>query len=88
MMQPLSIPEWEWHNISMDFVTSFLKTVKGCNLVLVVVDVLTKLAHFILIKINHTLQKLTEVYIEKIISLHDIPPSIISDRGLMFTLRF
>lgn len=42
LMQPLSIPEWKWENISMDFVMSLMKTKKGCNFIWVIVDRLTK----------------------------------------------
>ncbi|XP_050915611.1 uncharacterized protein LOC127130688 [Lathyrus oleraceus] len=49
---------------------------------------LTKLAHFILIQLNYPLERLIELYIEKIVSLHGIPLSIISDRDLRFTSRF
>lgn len=88
MMQPLSIPEWKWDNISMDFVTSFPKMMNGCDSIWVIVDKLTKSAHFIPIKISYPLQKLVEMYVEKIVSLHGILSSIISDRDLRFTLRF
>lgn len=51
-------------------------------------NMLIKLAHFILIKISYLLHKLTEVYIEMIVDLHNIHSRIISDRDLRFTLRF
>lgn len=53
---------------------------KGYASIWVIVDRLTKLAHFILIKIICPLQKLIELYIEKMVSLHGIPSSILSDR--------
>ena len=56
----------------MDFVMSFPKTSEGNDLVWVVLDRLTKSTHFILIKINYSLQKLVEVYIEKSVSFHGI----------------
>ena len=42
LVKPLSIPEWKWDNISMDFVTSFPKMAKGCDSIWVIVDRLTK----------------------------------------------
>ncbi|XP_050914675.1 uncharacterized protein LOC127129562 [Lathyrus oleraceus] len=48
--------------------------------------ILTKSAHFIPLRFNYSLQKLAKLYIEKIVSLHGIPSSIISDRDLRFTL--
>lgn len=57
----------------MDFMTSLPKTSKGSDTIWVMVDRLTKLAHFILIKISYPLQKLSEVYIDTIVNLHGIP---------------
>lgn len=87
-MQLLSIPKWKWDNISMDIMTSLSKTTKGCGSIWVIFDKLTKSAHFFRIKINYSLQKLAELYIEKIVSLHGIPSSIGSDRDLRFISRF
>lgn len=84
----LSIPEWKWDSISMDFITSLLKTTNGCDSIWVVVYRLTKFAHFIPIRINYNLQKLVELYIQKIVSLYGILSSIISDKDLRFTSRF
>ena len=88
MMQPLKIPEWKWDSISMDFVTGLPRTVKGNDSIWVIVDRLTKSAHFLPMKINHSLEKLAELYIEEIVRLHGIPSSIVSDRDPRFTSRF
>lgn len=72
----------------MDFVTSLLKTTKGYDSILVIVDRLTKSANFILIKFSYPLQKLVEFYIKKVVSLHGISSSIMSDRDLRFISRF
>ncbi|XP_050889837.1 uncharacterized protein LOC127095149 [Lathyrus oleraceus] len=85
LMQPLDILEWKWDDISVDFVTSLPKTSKGNDSIWVIMDKLTKSAHFILIKINYPLHKLAELYIEKVVSLHGIPSSIILNRDLRFT---
>lgn len=55
LMQPLSIPKWKWDNISMNFVTSLTKMTKGYDSIRIIVDKLTKSAHFIPVKINYTL---------------------------------
>jgi len=52
------------------------------------VDGLTKFAHFLLIKIKYSLEKLTELYIREIVRLHGVPTSIVSDRDLRFTSKF
>lgn len=75
-------------NISMDFVTSLPKTEKGCDSIWVIMDRLTKSTYFIPIKISFLLQNMAELYFEKIVSLHGIPLSIVSDRYLRFTSRF
>lgn len=76
LMQPLSISEWKWDKIFMDFMVGLPRTSKGSDLIWVVVDRLTKSAHFILIKISYPLKKLAEVYISEIVKLHGILFSI------------
>lgn len=72
----------------MDFVMSLPNNFKGSDTISVVVERLNKSAHFSPIKISYSLQKLAEVYIEKIANLHGIPLSICLDRDLRFTSRF
>lgn len=69
----------------MYFVTSLPKMTKGCDYNWVTVDRLTKSTHFILIKINSPLQKLVELYVEKIVSLHCILSSNVSNKDLRFS---
>ncbi|GAU10407.1 hypothetical protein TSUD_417730 [Trifolium subterraneum] len=88
LLQPLFIPEWKWDSIAMDFVGGLPKTAKGNEVIWVVVDRLTKSAHFIAIKIGMLVPKLAEIYVEQIIRLHGIPSSIVSDRDPKFTSRF
>ncbi|KAA0047195.1 pol protein [Cucumis melo var. makuwa] len=47
LLQPLSIPEWKWENVSMDFITGLPRTLRGFTVIWVVVDRLTKSAHFV-----------------------------------------
>lgn len=75
----MCIPKWKWDTIYMDFITGFHKTSKGSDIIWV---------DFIPIKISYSLQKLGEAYIKKIVIMHGIPSSIISDRDLRFTSRF
>ena len=72
----------------MDFLSGLSKIAKGNDLIWVIVDRLTKSAHFLPMKINHPMEKLAEMYIEEIMRLHGIPSSIVSDRDLRFTLKF
>ena len=87
-LQPLSISEWKWEDISMDFIVGLPRTQKGYDSIWVVVDRLTKSAHFILVGTRYTTKRYAELYIECIPCLHGIPKTIISDRGCQFTARF
>ena len=87
-LQPLAIPEWKWDKVSMDFITGFPKTKKGNNAIFVVIDRLSKVAHFLPVRESITASQLAELYISRIVSLHGVPLEINSDRGSIFTSRF
>ena len=87
-LQKIEIPMWKWDEITMDFVEGLPRTLRGYNSIWVVVDRLTKVAHFIPIKSSYTAAKLAEIYCQEIVKLHGIPVSIISDRDTIFTSRF
>jgi len=72
----------------MDFVGALPKIVKGFDSIWVIVDRLTKLAHFIPIKTGMSVARLAEIYIKQVVRLHDIPSSIVSDRDPRFTSKF
>ncbi|KAK1627798.1 hypothetical protein QYE76_002113 [Lolium multiflorum] len=88
LLQPLQIPEWKWDSVGMDFITGLPKSSKGNDSIWVVVDRLTKVAHFIAVKTTYQGPKLAELYISRIVALHGTPKSIMSDRGSQFTSRF
>ncbi|WVZ89058.1 LOW QUALITY PROTEIN: hypothetical protein U9M48_035516 [Paspalum notatum var. saurae] len=88
LLQPLKVPEWKWEEITMDFIVGLPRTQKGYNSIWVVVDRLTKVAHFIPVNTTYSGAKLAELYISRIVCLHSVPKRIISDRGLQFTSRF
>jgi hypothetical protein len=88
LLQPLQIPEWKWDSVGMDFITGLPKSSKGNDSIWVVVDRLTKVAHFIAVKTTYQGPKLAELYISRIVALHGTPKSIVSDRGSQFTSRF
>ncbi|KAJ9538736.1 hypothetical protein OSB04_031469 [Centaurea solstitialis] len=87
-LQPLEIPAWKWEDISMDFVTGLPKTLKKNNAIWVIVDRLTKSAHFLPIQEGCSVDKLSELFQREIIRLHGTPVSIVSDRDPRFTSRF
>jgi hypothetical protein len=82
------IPTWKWENITMDLVTKFPRSPNSYDTIWVIVDRLTKSAHFIPIREDYKLEKLTRLYIKEIISRHGVHVSIISDRDSIFTSRF
>ena len=87
-MQPLPIPEWKWDHVTMDFVVGLPRTASGKDAIWVIINRLTKIAHFISIKISFSLDMLAKLYVNEIVSIHGVPVSIISDRDPRFTSRF
>ena len=88
MLQPLPIPEWKWEEITMDFLTNLPKSQEGFDTIWVIVDRLTKSAHFIPIKVTYSKRKLAEVYLENVVKYHGVPLSITSDRDTRFTAHY
>ncbi|WVZ71283.1 hypothetical protein U9M48_019885 [Paspalum notatum var. saurae] len=88
LLQPLKILEWKWEEISMDFIVGLPRTQKGYNSIWVVVDRLTKVAHFIPVNTTYSGARLAELYISRFVCLHGVSKRIISDRGSQFTSRF
>ncbi|KAL5805446.1 hypothetical protein ACOSQ4_028179 [Xanthoceras sorbifolium] len=88
LLQPIAIPEWKWDRITMDFVTGLPLTRSKHDAVWVIVDRLTKSAHFLPVRTDYSLDRLAELYIREIVRLHGVPVSIISDRDPRFTSRF
>ncbi|GJT81665.1 putative reverse transcriptase domain-containing protein [Tanacetum coccineum] len=87
LIQP-KIPTWKWERITMDFVTKLPKTSSGHDTIWVIIDRLTKSAHFIPTRETYSMETLTRLYIKEIVSRHGVPISIISDRDSHFTSRF
>ncbi|WVZ63688.1 hypothetical protein U9M48_013301 [Paspalum notatum var. saurae] len=88
LLQPLKIPEWKWEEIGMDFIVGLPRTQSGFDSIWVVVDRLMKVAHFIPVKTTYTGAKLAELYMSRIVCLHEVPKRIVSDRGTQFTSHF
>ncbi|GJR74721.1 putative reverse transcriptase domain-containing protein [Tanacetum coccineum] len=87
LIQP-KIPMWKWERITMDFIPKLPKTSNRHDTIWVIVDRLTKSAHFIPTRETNSMETLTRVYIKEIVSRHGVPISIISDRNSHFTSRF
>jgi hypothetical protein len=87
-LHPLKIPEWKWEEIGMYLLTSLPRTPKGYESIWVIVDRLTKVAHFIPVKTTYKWSQLAELYMAQIVSLHGVPKKVVSDRGSQFTSRF
>jgi hypothetical protein len=84
----LQVPEWKWEDIAMDFIVELPRTQLGYNSIWVIVDRLTKVAHFVPVKTTYFRLQLAELYMPRIVCLHGVPNMIVSDRGTQFTLRF
>jgi hypothetical protein len=87
-LQPLSVPKWKWENICMNFIVGLPRTSRGYNSIWVIVDRLTKLAHFISIAMTYRVGQYAELYISHVVRYHGIPKTIISDRESIFVVRF
>jgi hypothetical protein len=72
----------------MDFIVGLPRTQSGYDSICVIVDQLTKVAHFIPIKTTYYGPQLVELYMSRIVCLHRVPKKVVSDRGTQFTLRF
>jgi IS30 family transposase len=88
LLQPLKIPEWKWEEIIMDFIVGLPRTQAGYDSIWVMVDCLTKVAHFILVKTTYSGAKLAQLYMSRIVCLHEVPKKIVLDRGSQFTSKF
>ncbi|KAL4016633.1 hypothetical protein IC575_024285 [Cucumis melo] len=88
LLQPLSVPGSKWESVSIDFITGLPKTLKGYTVIWVVVDRLTKSAHFVPGKSTYTASKWGQLYMTEIVRLHGVPVSIMSNRDTCFTSKF
>ncbi|GKC11347.1 putative reverse transcriptase domain-containing protein [Tanacetum coccineum] len=88
LLQQPEIPVWKWERIIMDFVNGLPRTPSGYDTIWVIVERLTKSAHFLPIKKKDSMEKLTRLYLKEIVCRHGVPISIISDRDSHFTSIF
>ena len=88
LLNPIPIPQCKWDIIVMDFVTGLPLTQMKHDFIWVIVDRLTKSTHFILVRIDYSMDRLDELYVDEIVRLHGVLLSIVSNRDPRFTSRF
>jgi hypothetical protein len=79
-LKSLLIPKWKWDEIAMDFILELPKTPTGEDSIWVVVNCLTKSAHFISMKVKNPMDKLAKLYVHNVVYLHGVPSVIVLDR--------
>ena len=87
LLQPLEVTEWKWEHVTMDFMTHLPSTPRRHDAVWVIVDRLTKSAHFLAMLMTFTLEEFCRLYIQEIVRLHGVPVSIVSDRDPRFMVH-
>ena len=78
LLQPMKILEWKWEEVGMDFIVGLSCTQRGYDSICVIVDRLTKVAHFLPVKTTYLGVRLAELYMERIVCLHGVPKKIVS----------
>jgi hypothetical protein len=74
--------------VTMDFITGLPRTNKQHDSIMVVVDKITKVAHFIPLKTTHRADDVVDIFLKEFACLHGIPKTIVSDRDPKFTSNF
>ncbi|GKF82896.1 putative reverse transcriptase domain-containing protein [Tanacetum coccineum] len=77
-----------YEGIDMDFMTKLPRTSSGHDTIWVIVDRLTKSAHFLPMREDYKMERLSRLYLNEIVARHGVPISIILDHDSRFTLRF
>jgi hypothetical protein len=88
LLQPLCVPERKWKEIVMDFIVGLPRTQSRYDSLWVIVDRLTKVAHFIPVKTIYTRSQVAWLYSSRIVCFHGVPMRIASDRETQFILKF
>ncbi|GJS08437.1 putative reverse transcriptase domain-containing protein [Tanacetum coccineum] len=85
LLQQPEIPVWKWERIDMDFVTKLPRTSSGHDTIWVIMDQLTKSAHFLPMREDYKMDRLARLYLNEIVAGHGVVISIISDHDSCFT---
>ena len=88
LLQAMEIPTWKWEEINMDFVVGLPRSRGKYDSIWVIVDRLTKAAHFLPVRTTYSAEDYAKLYLKEIVRLHGIPLAIITDRGAQFTAKF
>ncbi|GJZ00338.1 reverse transcriptase domain-containing protein [Tanacetum coccineum] len=88
LLQQPEIPEWKWDKITMNLITKLPRSRSGHDAIWVIVNKLTKLAYFLAIREDSSIEKLARLYIDVIVACHGVPVLIISNRDGRFTSHF
>ena len=79
LLQPLLIGKWKWDHVTMDFVIGLPRTPQGNDSIWVIIDRLTKSAHFLAMRVIDLVLSLSKLYMKEIVRLHGVPISIVSN---------
>ena len=88
LLHPLYIPKWKWEHLTMDFVSGLPRTRNQYDTVSVIVDCLTKFAHFLPFRKDMGFSDMSKLFVKEIVRLHGVPVSIVSDRDSRFVSTF
>jgi len=88
LLQPIVISKWKWEVISMDFIIGVPKTSKQRDSIMVVVDRLTKVVHFIPVKTTYLVSDVAQMFIRDVVRLNGVPKKIVLDMDAKFTSKF
>jgi hypothetical protein len=78
------VPEWKWEEIAIDFIVGLRRTQSDYDSIWVIVDRLTKVAHFICVKTTYSGPQLAELYMPRIVCLDGVPKKIVFDRETIY----
>jgi hypothetical protein len=88
MLWPLLAPKWKWDEIGMEFLVGLPREASGEDAIWVLVDHLMKMAHFILMKVKDSIDKVVGLYVKNSVRLQRLPTTIVSNHDSRFTSKF